>query len=90
MKTADDQRRKMAYPGANQGPATPGPVTRVLPKDAPSSALLEAQEQGHPKLATTNHKGQCFHARLPVQDDLKMLKVQTLAHKDEAPRQGRT
>ena len=66
---------------------TPGPATRVLPKEAQTSALLATQGQGHQKAETVNHKGRCFHARLPAQNNLKMLKVQTWAQKDEAPKQ---
>ena len=86
IKTPDNQLRKTAHPGANQRPVTPGPVTHVLPKDTPTSALLAVQALGRPESAAVNHKGQCFHARLPVQNDLQMLKVQTWAQKDEAPR----
>ena len=87
MKTADDQPRKTPHPGTNQWSTTPGPATRVLPKEAQTSALLATQGQCHQKAETVNHKGQCFHARLPAQNDLKMLKVQTWAQKDEAPKQ---
>ena len=87
--TWDRQGRPLLFRGRMQAvvPRACIPVTRVMPKDAPSCALLAAQEQGHLESATSNHKGHCFQARLQVQNDLKMLKVQTWAQKDEARRQ---
>ena len=86
MKTADEPPRKTPHPGANQRSTTPGPATRVIPAEEQTSALLASQGQGHQGPSDLNHNGQCFHARLPDQNDLKMLKVQTWAQKDEAPK----
>ena len=94
-RTLDGQAQKMLHPGTNQCAGTPGPATRILPKDSGPTALLAFQPVGHRGATTaTGSKNQCFHPRFPVQNDLKMLNVHTWAQKDEAPlewlRQGST
>ena len=76
MRTPDGQAQKTTHPGANQRAGTPGPATRILPKDDAASALLAFQTVGRWEATTSaNPKNQCFHARFPVQNNLKMLKV---------------
>ena len=85
-KTAEGPPKK-THPGPSQRSTTPGPATRVIPPEGQTSALLVVGGQTHSPPSSTNQKGQCFHARLPDQNELKMLKVQTWAQKDEAPKQ---
>ena len=87
MKTTGEQLRTTPQHGTNQRSTTPGPALRVIPKEEQTSALLASQGPSHQRTGYPNQKGQCFHARLPAQNNLKMTKVQTWAQKDEAPKQ---
>ena len=88
MWTPDQQAQKPAQPGANQRSGTPGPTTRVIHKDGSPSALLASQPAAHQETAPApNPKNQCFHAMLPIKNNLKVLKVPTWAQKMESPQQ---
>ena len=71
--------------GPTERAAIPAPASRVIPPDGPSAALLAAQIPIRQPSVLTG-KDQCFHATLPIKNDLKMLKLQTWPQKEDSPR----
>ena len=50
--------------------------------------MLATQPAAHQEtIPPADPKNQCFHATLPIKNDLKMLKIQTWAQKEESPQQ---
>ena len=89
-RTPYTQEQKTGYPGTNWRSSTPGPPTRTLPREGDSTALLAFNAVGQPESPPPSKtqdpkQALCFHAKLPVKNNLKMLKVCTWAKKYEVP-----
>ena len=86
MKAPEGQT-KTEGKGTSHRAVTTALVSQIIPPDGPSTALLAAQQPIR-QLATLAGKDQCFHATLPIKNDLKRLKLQTWPQKEDSPRGG--
>ena len=86
---APEVQPKSEGKGTTHGAVTPAPVSRVILSDGPPTALLAAQQPIR-QPATLARKDQCFHATLPIKNNLKMLKLQTWPQKEDSPRRWLT
>ena len=82
---APKRQAKREGKGATQRAVTPAPASRVIPPDGPSAMHLVAQQPIR-QTAILAGKDQCFHATLPIKNDLKMFKLQTWPQKEDSPR----
>ena len=86
---APEGQAKTESKGPAQRPATLAPASGVIPPDGPSTALLAAEVPIQQPMVRTR-KDQCFHATLPIKNNLKMLKLQTWPQKEDSPCQWLT